>query len=785
MKYRKLYQAILTIFGTTGLAVFAPASSAVGTADLGTVSVTPLTASYTGSKHGWDGANNFDYGWSHNTIWYIFTVTSPSNVDVRMESQSDALNPAFTLWATNAEGFVGAEHTPDNAYRAPDSFPIHPYNQVAGAPATGTNNANNWLAPGCYAEETCSTNGITGIAGYVNSGDTGWTNGDGLTVGAGAVGEGFSGQTTVGSLPSGGQFADLKLYDLAPGTYLMATGGSCHDNSCINITGTTLYTLTVTQFTQLEPPTANAGSDLVVAEGSMVTLDGRESSDKTSSIASYRWVQSRGPSVAFNADQGTTAAQPQFTAPLVNADTILSFDLVVTNAEGTLSSADTVKVLVRDSSDAPSAQVGPDQSTTSGGRVTLDGSPSSTPDEERQLTYHWTQLLGPKVTLSDNDSATAAKPTFSAPKVSKNTLMAFQLKVEDDYPKGPRFSDSVISNVTIVKKNTQPIADAGSDFNIRAGSLAILDGTGSYDPDHDVTSYQWTQTGGPEVQLSSLTAAKPSFIAPKDAIGKPLEFSLKVSDSGQPALTHQDTVTVQVTEANNSPTVTIIPELIWDEKRIHLNTRTQDPEGDELKFVWKQTAGPKVTLNKKDGPSLIFTPPAKGTGTSGLTFSLTATDNHPSGQKSGKATSKIGPLKQIGSMDCASATSSLDSLWPPSQGMVQLKVVGITSQKAYSLTITGVTQDEPVKNPSAGDTTGPDAKILKDKATATHPQVMDTVMLRAERQLSDKTGNGRVYAVQFHADDGSQSCTGSVKVEVPVTPGKAAVDEGQKFKSTQ
>ncbi|HEY2899951.1 MAG TPA: discoidin domain-containing protein, partial [Polyangia bacterium] len=59
--------------------------------------------------------------------------------------------------------------------------------------------------------------------------------------------------------------------------------------------------------------------------------------------------------------------------------------------------------------------------------VTLDGS-GSTASAGKTLTYAWTQTAGPTVTLS---SASAVKPTFTAPTVSTATNLTFSLIVND------------------------------------------------------------------------------------------------------------------------------------------------------------------------------------------------------------------------------------------------------------------------------------------------------------------------------------------------------------------
>jgi hypothetical protein len=90
-----------------------------------------------------------------------------------------------------------------------------------------------------------------------------------------------------------------------------------------------------------------------------------------------------------------------------------------------------------------------------------------------------------------------------------------------------------------------------------------------------------------------------------------------------------------------------------------------------------------------------------------------------------------------------------------------------------TITITGVTQDEPVDS-------GDDGNPCPD-ASGTGGSV---VQLRAERQGD---GDGRVYHIAFTASDGHGSeCTGVVSVCVPkhFGPNRTCVDEGSLFDST-
>jgi len=76
--------------------------------------------------------------------------------------------------------------------------------------------------------------------------------------------------------------------------------------------------------------------------------------------------------------------------------------------------------------------------------------------------------------------------------------------------------------------NDAPVADAGPDLiGVAAGEIR-LDGSGSFDPDGDPITFQWTQVAGPAVTLSGANSAVATFRAEP---GQVYGFRLVVTDS--------------------------------------------------------------------------------------------------------------------------------------------------------------------------------------------------------------------------------------------------------------
>jgi len=415
-------------------------------------------------------------------------------------------------------------------------------------------------------------------------------------------------------------------------------------------------------------------------------------------------------------------------------------------------------------SHAPLAHAGSDQSVYETETVILDGSLSSDPDSD-PLTYTWTQLGGPDVGALD--TLDPVHPTFVAPTVpSGGATLTFELVVND----GSADSEADTVDITIKNVNHPPVADAGSDQAVAEESPVLLDGSASYDVDDDLITFTWLQVGGPMVDLHDADTPYPTFTAPLVSFGgEVLTFEVTVSD-GEASDTNF--VDVVVENINHGPTADAGTDQTRNEGALVTldGTASSDPDGDWLMYAWTQTGGPVVTLSGAAGPTPTFTAPLVGSPGTLLYFQLVVDDGY-GGVDDDEVVISIQDLNSPPA--CGLARPDRPMLWPPNHKLVRVNIVGVTDPENdhITVTVTGVTQDEPLDGLGDGDT-APDA-VIQGSA----------VLLRAERAGG---GNGRVYRVHFSADDGAGgTCTGSVTVCVPHDQGRGAecVDDGQIYNS--
>ncbi|MGB2862699.1 MAG: right-handed parallel beta-helix repeat-containing protein [Sedimentisphaerales bacterium] len=190
-------------------------------------------------------------------------------------------------------------------------------------------------------------------------------------------------------------------------------------------------------------PVADAGSDQHVAVPQLITLDGSASFIyDPCSVLEYEWDQLVGPAVELT---NPTGMHPTF-MPEVEGE--YRFELVVIGDED-FSEPDEVFILV--GNQPPIIDVGPNQVSPVSGRVTLDGTGSYDPDNIDELSYTWTQLEGPEVTLRNADTAT---PYFIC---EEEGTYVFELVVTDGFVDSePRLIEVATVSVTNNQYNLDP-----------------------------------------------------------------------------------------------------------------------------------------------------------------------------------------------------------------------------------------------------------------------------------------------------------------------------------------
>lgn len=78
--------------------------------------------------------------------------------------------------------------------------------------------------------------------------------------------------------------------------------------------------------------------------------------------------------------------------------------------------------------------------------------------------------------------------------------------------------------------NLPPIADAGPNRTVKAGTKVTLSGLNSKDPEGEALYYSWSQVRGSKVSLLDLNMAEASFLAPQVSEKRLYRFRLRVTD---------------------------------------------------------------------------------------------------------------------------------------------------------------------------------------------------------------------------------------------------------------
>ena len=414
--------------------------------------------------------------------------------------------------------------------------------------------------------------------------------------------------------------------------------------------------------------------------------------------------------------------------------------LFVTDDDGDSSTCTTTANITDIPNEPPLCDAGGPYTGIAGSPVSFDGTGSSDPDGTID-SYTWD--------FGDGTIETGATPTHTY--ISAG-IFTVTLTVTDNQGG----SSSCTTTATITgEENQPPVCDAGGPYSGTVGESIQFDGTGSSDPDGTIDSYTWDFGDG-----SISTGATPTH-----AYISPGTFTVTLTVTDNDGASSTCTATAVITSEPNDPPVcdangpyaaNVGESITFD------GTGSSDPDGTVDSYDWDFGDGGTGT-----GPTPTHTYNSSGT----FAVTLTVTDNE--GASSTCSTSaEISGTTGNDPPDCSDAQPSQSEIWPPNGLFTRVNIVGVTDPNGDPITITidGVTQDEPLSGPGYGNKC-PDARLNGN------------LELRAERGGS---GDGRVYEISFTASDGQGgTCSGTVTVCVPKngSPNNVCHDSGQNVDS--
>ncbi|MUK63298.1 chitinase [Aliivibrio fischeri] len=223
----------------------------------------------------------------------------------------------------------------------------------------------------------------------------------------------------------------------------------------------------------------------------------------------------------------------------------------------------------------PVANAGVDVSVIAPASVQLDGSLSSDSDGSI-VSYAWTQVSGPNVTLGGADSV---NPSFATDTFTQSETLQFTLTVTDD--KGATASDSVAVSVTVEGTepvNTPPVAVIVAPTSVNKGDVVTLDASTSTDADNDPLTYSWVIPTGVD---ATVVGSKVTFTAGSYTVDTPFTFSVTAND-GQASDTANVTVTV-LKDAGEPP---VTCDNAWDASTVYTGGDQVSQAGKVWEAKW-------------------------------------------------------------------------------------------------------------------------------------------------------------------------------------------------------
>jgi hypothetical protein len=344
-----------------------------------------------------------------------------------------------------------------------------------------------------------------------------------------------------------------------------------------------------------------------------------------------------GPSgVAINPVTGVLNWTPtELQGPSTNTITVKVTD----NGTPALSASNSFTVVVREVNSAPILKVPPDQSINElSTRVVLN---TATDTDRPVNTLTFALVNGPSGVEVDPTTGVLTWTPSEAQGPSTNTIT---VKVTDDGE--PALSDTNSFTVVVHEVNRAPVLAVPPDQTINELSTLVVLNAAS-DTDLPANNLTFGLVSGPSgVEVDPITGVL--TWTPSEAQGPSTNtITVKVTDDGEPALSHTNSFTVVVLEINSAPTLTVPDDQTINElnELVVTNTATDlDLPAQTLTFAL--VSGPSGVAVDPTTGVLTWTPTeAQGPSTNTITVRVTD-DGEPALSNTNSFTVVVGEVNR-------------------------------------------------------------------------------------------------------------------------------------------